>query len=73
MSSEVNSEYQMDHQKKKIEAAIALIAQVITARKDGTKFIPVYDRLKAELTAMSSENQRMDEIRQIAMTQRSAA
>lgn len=73
MSFEVNSEYHMDHQKKEIEAAIAIIAQVITNRDDGRKYIPVYDRLKAELNAMSSQNQRMDEIRQIAMVQRSAA
>ena len=72
MSSEVNSEYRMEEHKEKIEAAIVVIAQIITDREDGSKYIPVYDRLKAELIAMSSQNQRMLEIQQIVIAQRAA-
>lgn len=44
-----------DQKKKKIEAAIVLVAQIITKREDGSKYLPVYDRLQAELIALSSQ------------------
>ena len=62
-----------DQKKKKLEEAIVLIARIITEREDGRKFLPVYDRLKAELIAMSSQDDRLGEIRKIAEGQRAAA
>ena len=64
----------MNHQKKaQIEDKISLIARIINEREDGLIYIPVYDRLKAELIALSSQEDRLAEIRQIAQGQRSAA
>jgi hypothetical protein len=62
-----------DQKKKKIEAAIVLVAQIITKREDGSKYLPVYDRLQAELIALSSQNDRLDQIRKVAMGERAAA
>ena len=63
----------MNDQKKKIEDLIMLMARIITEREDGVRYLPVYERLKAELVAMSSQRDRLDEIRKIAMGQRLAA
>jgi len=63
----------MNDQKKKIEDLIMLMARIITEREDGVRYLPVYERLKAELIAMSSQSDRLDEIRKIAMGQRLAA
>ncbi|TMM54116.1 hypothetical protein [Sulfitobacter sabulilitoris] len=63
----------MEDQKKKIEEAIVLVARIITERADGGKYLPVYNRLKAEKMALSSQDDRLEEIRQIAEGQRQAA
>ncbi|MBB5721167.1 hypothetical protein FHS72_000774 [Loktanella ponticola] len=74
MYSEDNSENKMrGPQKTKIEKAIALVAKIITERDDGANYIPIYNRLEAELNAFSSQDQRLNEIRKFAQALPTAA
>jgi hypothetical protein len=60
----------MDDQRKKIEDAIILVARIITECAYGGKYLPIYNRLKAERMALRSHDDHLAEIRQFAEGQR---